>query len=35
MTPPNDPSLRTIVERALRAVTELHLGRDAGRTIDH
>jgi hypothetical protein len=32
-TPPKDPSLRAIVDRALRAVTELHLGRDAGRTI--
>ena len=34
MTPPSDPSLRTIVDRALRAVTELHLGRDSSRTID-
>jgi RNA polymerase sigma factor (sigma-70 family) len=34
MTPPTDPSLRTIVDRALRAVTELHLGRDSSRTID-
>ena len=34
VTPPSDPSLRTIVDRALRAVTELHLGRDSSRTID-